>query len=164
MPRAKSSICINASGLGLAWALSQRLIVGRVTPSSAAHSCRVSAVRSRSSRMNRNGSALALQRRSPFGSAGSWIEQGSYHAHRDDISVGREPLVVPGTPRKEPTGKTVSGTAKSGRPQLPPQNPRTKQGRGSHQKIGRFGALGQSWLPRAHWIAKTLLAAAPQMP
>jgi hypothetical protein len=38
-----------------------------------------------------------------------------------------------------------------------------RQGYGAYDIEREIKALGQSGLPRADWIAKTLLAAAPQM-
>lgn len=52
-PRSKSSICFIARGDGLARPFSQRLMVGKVTPSLAANFSWVSPVRSRSSRTSR---------------------------------------------------------------------------------------------------------------
>ena len=42
--------------------------------------------------------------------------------------------------------------------------PRAWFRRGEYDIEREIKALGQSGLPRADWIAKTLLAAAPQMP
>lgn len=58
--RSKSSICLSASGDGLARPFSHRLMVGKVTPSLAANISWVSPVRSRSSWTNRGMSVRAF--------------------------------------------------------------------------------------------------------
>ena len=60
MLRSSSSICFNARGDGLARPFSQRLIVGKVTPSLAANFSWVRPVRSRSLRINRGVPARAF--------------------------------------------------------------------------------------------------------